>query len=488
MLKDSVLEKCALAALLFAVACSDNGETDSGTGGVAPVTGGTAPTGGALPGTGGAAPTGGALPGTGGAAPAMGGAAPTTGGVGPGTGGVDPSGGSGGGPPPVTGPQDFDTNVPIGWAVVPGYGLQSTTGGGGGEVVTVSSHGDLASAVSGEVPRIVLVQGMMSGGDIVVGSNKTIIGVGADAGLSGCYLNMNPAQNVIIRNLSISGGTDAIAARHTTQLWIDHMDVSKCGDGLIDLTRETDHYTVSWVRFSNHHKTMLLNGGSTHREDKGKINGTVHHCFFDGSNTRNPRAGFGMIHIFNDYNLDNGYAIGFHTDSKVVAERNYFENTDEAIRQMYDEGGHPAWELGDALAVDNHFENASGDESTGIGFTVTDYYMYDFALDDVMAVPEIVRAGAGTKAELGEIGLMPIPGQGAIKVDYSTLSWKTGTASPESYVVYFGTDTNPPEVSTTTETSYEAGPLASGTQYYWRVDQVVSGTAVTGKLWTFKAL
>ncbi|MGD8859485.1 MAG: hypothetical protein PVI30_05695 [Myxococcales bacterium] len=50
-----------------------------------------------------------------------------------------------------------------------------------------------------------------------------------------------------------------------------------CGDGLIDITRESDHYTVSWVRFSKHHKTMLLNGGFTHFEDRGKLNGTVHH-------------------------------------------------------------------------------------------------------------------------------------------------------------------------------------------------------------------
>jgi pectate lyase len=365
--------------------------------------------------------------------------------------------------------------------------LLSTTGGGGGEVVTVSSHGELASAVGDNTPRIVLLQGTISGSDIDVGSNKTILGVGSDSGLSGFYLNMNPAQNVIIRNLTISGGTDAIAARYTTQLWIDHVDVSNCGDGLIDLTRESDMYTVSWVRFSNHHKTMLLNGGSTHSSDSGKLNGTVHHCFFDGSETRNPRAGFGKIHIFNDYNLNNGYAIGFHTESLVVAERNYFENTDDAIRQMYDEPGYESWELGDALAIDNVFDNASGDESTGIGFTVGDYYMYDFALDEANDVPAVVSAGAGPKPEYGEIGLMPIPGQGAVGVDYSTLSWATGTASPESYVVYFGTTTNPPQVATTSDTSYEAGPLSSGTVYYWRVDQVVSGTQVPGKLWTFKA-
>lgn len=441
------------------------GTTQAGTGG-----GGTG-------GAGTGAATSGAAGGTGGAIGAGGGA----------TSGAAGGAGKGGDPGPIgpdTGPQPFDTDVPIGWAVVPGNGLQSTTGGGGGEVVTVSSQAELSSAVSGDVARIVRVQGSISGGDINVGSNKTIIGVGTNATLSGFYLNLNAVQNVIIRNLKISGGSDAIAARQTHHLWIDHVDVSRCGDGLIDITRESDMYTVSWSHFSNHHKTMLLNGGSTHLTDRGKLNGTVHHCYFDGSDTRNPRAGFGMIHIFNNYNRANGYGIGFHTESKVVAEKNYFKDMSNSIQQMY---SNTSWERGDALAIDNHFDNASGDESTGKGFTVSDFYMYDFALNEAKDVPSVVTPGVALSEKYGEIGLMPIPGQGAIQVTDSTLSWKKGTAAPTSYVVYFGTANNPPRASATTETSFNAGPLTAGTQYYWRVDQVTATATIPGKLWTFKA-
>lgn len=496
----------ALFIPLLSFGCSDSSDADTsvGSGGASPGVGGsrggTPSTAGGTPSTAGgkAAGTGGAPSTTGGSTQAMGGSvsgatggAQAMGGSVPGTtGGTQATGGSTlstGGSIPSSGPQAFDTNVPIGWAVVPGYELKSTTGGGGGDVVTVSSHGELSGAVGDDTARIVLVQGTISGGDINVGSNKTILGLGNDAKLSGFYLNMNGAHNVIIRNLSISGGTDAIAARQTTHLWIDHLDVSNCGDGLIDITRESDMYTLSWVRFSSHHKTMLLNGGSRHYEDRGKLNGTVHHCFFDGSDTRNPRAGFGKIHIFNDYNLKNGYGIGFHSESKVVAERNFFEDTRNAINQMYNEPGYDPEELGDAIGIDNVFKNASGDESTGVGFTVTDYYTYDFALDDANSIPEVVRAGAGVKAELGEIGLMPIPGQGAVGVSEPTLSWYTGTKKPDSYVVYFGTTADPPQVGTTTETSYNAGTLSAGAVYTWRVDQVTAGTVVPGKLWTFKA-
>jgi pectate lyase len=298
---------------------------------------------------------------------------------------------------------------------------------------------------------------------------------------------MKNSQNVIIRNLNISGGTDAIAARHTDHLWIDHVDVSDCGDGLIDITRESDIYTISWNRFSSHHKTMLLNGGSKHMDDKGKLNGTVHHNWFDGSDTRNPRAGFGMIHVINNLYNKNDYCIGLHSFCKVVAERNYFRNTRDCIHQMYTfDTSDP--EYGSAISIDNVFDNSSGDDSDGVGFTVTDYYLYDFMSDPAEDVPSVVEAGVGPSEEFGEIGLMPIPGQGAVGVANSTLSWKTGTTPASGYVVYFGTTATPPRVASTSDTSYDAGALSAGTVYYWRVDQVTtSNETVPGKLWVFQA-
>ncbi|MGD9215087.1 MAG: hypothetical protein PVJ84_09750, partial [Desulfobacteraceae bacterium] len=98
--------------------------------------------------------------------------------------------------------QDFDTDVPMGWAVVPGDGVETTTGGAGGEVVTATSASELSSYASDATPRIIMVQGTLSGSTINVGNNKTIIGVGSDATLDGCQLNMNGNENIIIRNLT----------------------------------------------------------------------------------------------------------------------------------------------------------------------------------------------------------------------------------------------------------------------------------------------
>lgn len=44
--------------------------------------------------------------------------------------------------------QDIDTNVPMGWAVVSGYSIESTTGGGDGETVIVNTFEELESFAS----------------------------------------------------------------------------------------------------------------------------------------------------------------------------------------------------------------------------------------------------------------------------------------------------------------------------------------------------
>lgn len=75
--------------------------------------------------------------------------------------------------------QDIDINVPTGWAVGPGYGVESTTGGGNGNVVTATSAGQLASYACISEPLVIRVEGSITGsGRINIASNKTIIGVG----------------------------------------------------------------------------------------------------------------------------------------------------------------------------------------------------------------------------------------------------------------------------------------------------------------------
>jgi pectate lyase len=110
-----------------------------------------------------------------------------------------------------------------------GYGkdnpLGETTGGRGGTTTTVSSKAALQTAITGNDPRVIYVQGNINlGGRMKVGSNKSIIGVGTTANLTAGGFNINSQTNVIIRNLKISyaTGDDGMTIQNSTRLWIDH--------------------------------------------------------------------------------------------------------------------------------------------------------------------------------------------------------------------------------------------------------------------------
>ncbi|GIE98730.1 pectate lyase family protein [Paractinoplanes rishiriensis] len=70
----------------------------------------------------------------------------------------------------------------------------------------------------------------------------------------------------------------------STNVWIDHNDFSNGGDGLLDITHGSDFITVSWNRFHNHDKTLLLgHADDNSAEDNGHLRVTYVHNYFDGT-------------------------------------------------------------------------------------------------------------------------------------------------------------------------------------------------------------
>lgn len=385
-------------------------------------------------------------------------------------------------------------DTPVGWAVVPGKGVESTTGGGNGNIVIARSVSELKTFAARDEPLVIAVTDKLTGdGMISINSNKTIIGQGANAILVGLGLSAKGKSNIIIRNLKITGvKEDAIATRHSHHVWIDHCDLSECGDGLLDITRQSDYHTVSWTRFSNHRKTLLINSGTDHPEDVGTLNTTLHHNWFDGSHTRNPRVGYGKVHVFNCLYNNNNYGIGLHSKCLVRAERNYFKNTKSPVRQMYRPD--PAdRHHGFCQSIDNVFDNCSGSQDCeDISFPADDYYMYEFMMDRTEDIPDLVKTKAGPSAEYGKIEPMPIPGNGAINVsDTPTLKW-TKSPTAAGYILYFGqcqstgTLIEPPKVYSGTGRTYKPGKLETDKIYYWRVDQITPEGTQAGQLWRFK--
>jgi len=280
---------------------------------------------------------------------------------------------------------------PTGWASYNDLGLNGTTGGAGGETVTVTTADDLKYYISRTEPYIILVQGTITMAQKEVKPNKTIIGIGTNPTIIGGF-RLKRTNNVIIRNLIITqSGYDGLSIEYDTHhVWIDHCDLSSCVDGLIDITHACDYVTVSWCRFSNHSKTCLLGHDDTNGdEDIGHLKVTYHHNWFDGTSTRHPRVRFSYLtHVFNNYYYKNSYGIASTCDAEVLVEGCYFQNVGHPTYVGYE----TSWD-GDLVQRNNIFVSCGSYETRGTVPEPSDYYSY--ALDPTANVPAIVTAGAG---------------------------------------------------------------------------------------------
>src|SRR5688572_2651617 len=169
---------------------------------------------------------------------------------------------------------------------------------------------------------------------IRLGSNTTIVGVDKHATITGAWLDIRGTANVagsrtniIVRNLTFedtydcfpqwsptdgalgnwNAAYDSISLRDADHVWIDHntfADVAtddatlpvyfgrlfQVHDGLLDITNASDLVTVSWNRFLNHDKVMLIGSSDNAPADIGKLRVTLHHNLWAGLGQRAPRV------------------------------------------------------------------------------------------------------------------------------------------------------------------------------------------------------
>jgi pectate lyase len=299
----------------------------------------------------------------------------------------------------------------VGFASVNALGQNGTTGGAGGPVVTVSTTAQFLDHIARPGPYVIRVAGTITlptgstDGMHNVTSDKTIIGVGSDARLVGGGLNIglpvdddvtsppaNAVHNIIIRNLSITGATDDLinVQMFSHHIWIDHNDFSNGDDGAVDIKRGSDFVTVSWNRFHDHDKTLLLGHDDDNRaQDAGRLRVTYHHNFFDGSDQRNPRVRFAEpVHVFNNYYRELSYGIASAMNAGVVAEGNYFDTVNNPGRVDF------SGDLGRMVARDNILVNCNHEIETR-GSVVEPRTYYSYTADPAANVPAIVTAGAG---------------------------------------------------------------------------------------------
>ncbi|GIH09560.1 hypothetical protein Rhe02_76270 [Rhizocola hellebori] len=295
-----------------------------------------------------------------------------------------------------------------GFAGVNAWGQNGTSGGAGGATVTVNTTAAFLSAIAQPSPLIIQVSGMISlpGPMHDVTSNKTIVGLGANSGLTGGGLNVglpidddilsppaNAVRNVIIRNISITNCPDDCinVMMFSHHIWIDHNDLSNQFDGALDVKRGSSYVTISWNRFHNSDKNSLLgHDDSNGAQDIGRLKVSYHHNFFDGSIQRNPRVRFGEpVHIYNNYFLHiTGYGVASQMNAGVLVEGNYFDDVEKPTRN--DVGG----TAGRIVARNNINVNTEDPIVTSGSVEEASNY-YSYTLDNAASIPATVAAGAG---------------------------------------------------------------------------------------------
>ncbi|MFC6087009.1 pectate lyase family protein [Sphaerisporangium aureirubrum] len=279
-----------------------------------------------------------------------------------------------------------------------------------------------------------------------VGSNTTIVGLGR-AVLKGFNLHVDKADNVIVRNIHFQDAYDCfpqwdptdgadgnwnslydnVSVTGSTHVWADHNTFDdganpdssqplyfgrpyQVHDGQLDITSGADLATVSWNRFADHDKTMLIGSTNNPATDTGKLNVTVHHNVFDTVLQRAPRVRFGQVHVYNNhYEIPDGagyvYSLGVGVQSKIYAENNFLRlgAAVPASEIVYNWGGTAVHAEGSLVAQGRRVRptdvlaahNAAHDPdlSADVGWTPTLHTRVDPAVLVPLTVPLLAGAG-----------------------------------------------------------------------------------------------
>lgn len=227
-----------------------------------------------------------------------------------------------------------------------GYG-RDATGGLGGRVTVISSAADsgpgslrdaLAHARGPTWIRFASDLTIPLESQLRVPSNVTIDGRGHRVTLLDYGFGIYGRSNVILTHLTIDGRlrtfTQAVdIANGSRNVWIDHLDLSRFAARLVNVKNGATDVTVSWVKFHDDDKVMLVNNITSknlfeHFDRDSIARVTIHHSYFVDTMQRNPRAQFGTVHLYNNL-LENWdfYGMSFSLEAKARVEGNIFINS-----------------------------------------------------------------------------------------------------------------------------------------------------------------
>lgn len=286
--------------------------------------------------------------------------------------------------------------LPEGFASLNG----GVTGGEGGPVVTVTNEEELKAAVDGvNTATIILVKGTINvSGEISARGNKTIVGLGTDARIEGGGFGWNTKSNVIVQNITFEDASDDLLKinNKSKNFWIDHCTFSDgdgtyagSHDGMLDVTRGSEFVTISYCKFFNHDKNILI-GHSDSESGDVIMKVTLHHNWFDKTIQRNPRVRFATVHCYNNYYVGNSiYSVASAINAKVLVENCYFKDCPIPLQV-----GVPGFSPEGYLVQKGCFFDNCGTPQTK-AYDMTGLFPYTYKLDSVKYVPCIAESYVG---------------------------------------------------------------------------------------------
>ncbi|RLM54872.1 hypothetical protein C2845_PM10G15320 [Panicum miliaceum] len=186
--------------------------------------------------------------------------------------------------------------------------------------------------------------------ELIIRGDKTLDGRGVQVRIAnGSQLTVQFANNVIIHNIHIhdlvssnkNGGNirdspdhfgwrtvsdgDGITVFGSTNVWLDHLSLSNCQDGLIDVIAKSTGVTISNCHMTNHNDVMLFSSSDSHPEDQIMQITVAFNHFGRGLVQRMPRCRWGFFHVVNnDYTHWLMYAIGGSKAPTIISQGNRY--------------------------------------------------------------------------------------------------------------------------------------------------------------------
>ncbi|KAG9455375.1 hypothetical protein H6P81_008279 [Aristolochia fimbriata] len=241
--------------------------------------------------------------------------------------------------------------------------------------------------------------------ELIINSYKTIDARGAHVHIAyGAGLTIQFVQHVVVHNIRIhdivvkNGGMirdspthfgfrtpsdgDGISVFGATNVWLDHLSMFNCQDGLIDVIESSTAVTISNNHFTRHNDVMLMGASDANSKDAIMQVTIAFNHFGKGLIQRMPRCRWGFFHVLNnDYTHWLMYAVGGSKHPTIISQGNRFiAPPDAAAKEVTKRDYAPesewmkwTWKSEGDLLLNGAFFRQSGGPRKKLQYSIKDF-------------------------------------------------------------------------------------------------------------------